>query len=309
MSQMNNKGVRVIDPVLSTHAQGYRQAGLVGEHLFPRVGVSVRGGQVIEFGKEAFMLYNARRVPGGSTKRVQFGYAGKPFALVQDSLEGVVPREHLSDATRVPGIKLGQRATNTVMRSVLLALENDQAILARNPANYDANHKVDLAGSKWTDPARNPSTDIATAREAIRASVGIYPNTVLLSATAFAAAKENPHIVERFKYTSKDSITAEMLASLWDIQKVVVGAAVVSAGADFGDVWGDDVIVAYVAPESGDLNVEEPSYGYTYMLDDHPLVEEAYYDNNSKSWCYPVTVDRLPVLSGITAGYLIQNAA
>ncbi|WP_027670083.1 major capsid protein [Rheinheimera baltica] len=308
MPQMNNGQVRVIDPILTTHAQGYKQPTLVGSKLFPRVPVGQRGGQVIEFGKEAFLLYNARRAPGAGTKRVQFGYQGKPYALLSDSLEGVVPREHIGEAA-VPGIKLGQRATNNVMRSLMLALEHEQAALARNPANYDANHKVDLAATKWSNPDNSPSDDIETGREAIRASIGVYPNVVLLSAKAFAAAKNNPHIVERFKYTSKESITAEMLASLWDVPEVVVGGAVVAdqQSGDFSDVWGNDVVMAYVAAESGDLNIEEPSFGYTYTLDGNPLVEQAYYENNAKSWMYPVTYERSPVLSGITAGYLMQN--
>ncbi|HKJ76856.1 MAG TPA: hypothetical protein VKA64_06595, partial [Gammaproteobacteria bacterium] len=173
MGNLSPSGVRVIDPILSSVVQGYRQPDLVGEVLFPRIPVTTRGGQVIEFGTEAFMLYNARRAPGANTKRVEFGYQGKPFALVEDSLEGKVPREYLRDAQRVPGINLGTRTVNLTMRSLLLALENEQATLARGAANYDASHKIDLSGAKWSNDANNPSSDIETGREAIRASCGM----------------------------------------------------------------------------------------------------------------------------------------
>lgn len=307
MSQMNNAATRVVDPVLSTHAQGYRQQRHVGYALFPRAPVSQRGGQVIEFGKEAFVLYNTQRSPGTNTKRIQFGYLGKPFALAMHSLEGVVPREHADEAA-VPGVKLGQRAVNNVMSSMSLSVEYEQAQLARNPANYPVGQKLDLSAAKWTNDANNPSKDIETGKEAIRASIGMYPNVALLSAKAFAAAKNNANIIERFKYTGRDSVTAEMLASLWDVEKVEVGAAVVADSAGtFSDVWGTDVILAYAAPQTGDVNIEEPSFGYTYTLDGNPLVEEAYYDKSAKSWIYPVSHDRSPVLSGITAGYLLQN--
>jgi len=309
MPQMNNAATRVVDPVLSTHAQGYRQQRHVGYALFPRAPVSQRGGQVIEFGKEAFVLYNTQRAPGTNTKRIQFGYLGKPFALASHSLEGVVPREH-NDEAAVPGVKLGQRAVNNVMSSMSLTVEYEQAQLARNPANYPVGQKVDLVAAKWTNDANNPSKDIETGKEAIRASIGMYPNVVVLSAKAFAAAKNNANIIERFKYTGRDSVTAEMLASLWDVEKVEVGAAVVADSAgSFSDVWGTDVILAYAAPQSGDVNIEEPSFGYTYTLDGNPLVEEPYYDKSAKSWIYPVNHDRSAVLSGITAGYLLQNVA
>lgn len=304
---MNNRQVRVIDPILTTHAQGYRQQEMVGSALFPRVPVAVSGGQVLEFGKEAFRLYNARRAPGANTKRIEFGYLGKPFALVQDALEGKLPIEHIRDTSQIPNIQLGQRSVNTVMRSLLLALEAEQADIARNASNYDADHKVDLSAAKWSTPAGDPAKDVRAGREAIRETIGVYPNVLLLSAKAFAAASENPKVLERFKYTSSDSVTAEMLARLMDVDRVVVGKAVAAdARGTFSDIWGADAVLAYAAPEAS--SIEEPSYGYTYTLEGHPLVEQSYYDNSAKSWIYPVTMERSPVLTGITAGFLFQNA-
>ena len=303
---MNNRQVRVIDPILSTHAQGYRHPEHVGMALFPRVPVAVSGGQILTFGKESFRQYNIRRAPGSATKRVQFGYAGKPFALVQDALEGVVPREHLRDASQTPGINLGQRATNNAMRIASLALEVEQATLARDANNYDSDHKVDLAGSPWTDDANNPAKDIRLAQEAIRETTGMEPNTLVLSAKGFAAIRENAKVLERFKYTSRDSVTTEMIAKLLDLDRVEVGRAVTAGANDaFSDVWGPDAVLAYVPQQASSM--EEPSYGYSYTMDGHPLVEQTYYDNNAKSWLYPVTYERAPVISGMEAGYLFQN--
>ncbi|RMG58801.1 MAG: hypothetical protein D6717_02375 [Gammaproteobacteria bacterium] len=302
----NLNQVRVIDPVLSNVAQGYRHPELVGHALFPRVPVQVSGGQVLEFGRESFRLYNARRAPGANTRRIEFGYLGKPFALVQDALEGKVPFEHLRDANRAPGVNLGTRAVNGVMRALSLALEKEQADIARNPANYDANHVIDLAAAKWTDDANNPNKDLDTGKTAIADTIGIEPNTLVLSRAAFYAAKNNANVVNRFKYTSKESITAEMLANLWDLERVVVGKAI--SFDDAGNstaLWGADAVLAYV-PESPS-GMEEPSYGYTYTMEGHPIVEQAYQDRNAKSWIYPVTYERAPVLSGMTAGYLLQN--
>ncbi|PND29710.1 hypothetical protein C1I89_33255, partial [Achromobacter pulmonis] len=127
---MNTRQVRVIDPILSNVAQGYTHPERVGFTLFPRVPVKQRGGQIIEFGRDSFKRYTTRRAPGANTKRVQFGYEGKPFALVQDALEGKVPWEHMQDAAQVPGIDLGTEATNEVMEILSLALEIEQAEIA-----------------------------------------------------------------------------------------------------------------------------------------------------------------------------------
>lgn len=306
---MSVNQVRVIDPVLTEIAQGFRHVEHVGHTLFPTVSVQVSGGQVLEFGKESFKLYQARRAPGTATKRIQFGYLGKSFSMVQDALEGQVPREYLRDASRAPGVDLGQRAINSTMRALSLTLEFDQATLATTAGNYDADHTMTLTGvDKWSDGASDPAGDIDTGKEAVRASVGVYPNTLLLSAQAFNVIKEHPKVVERFKYTSRDSVTPDMLSALWDLKQVVVGKAVAfdDAGNDI-DIWGNNAILAYVPNQSSGM--EDPSFGYTYTMQNHPLVEKAYYENNAKSWIYPITYERLPVLTGMLSGFLIQTPA
>jgi hypothetical protein len=310
---MNNAQTRIIDPILSGHARGFIRPGNVGMFLFPVVDVPAYGGQVIEFDKASFRIHNSRRAPGSDVKFVEMGYAGKPYAVVPHALNAKVPRELMTDASQVPGIDLAADAIDVVMSSLELEREYDSAQLARDPANYDTDHKVALTGAdRWLGATSDPSKDIAVAREAVRASIGVRPNIVILSATAFNAATEHPKIFDRTKYTSSDSITEEILAKLWKVKKVVVAEAVVAAenGDSFGDVWGDDVIVAYVAQgqSNGRRNKAEPSYGYCYAIQGMPIVENPRWDAGKLSWVYGVSNDGTPVLAGMSAGYLIQDA-
>ncbi|CAM5520785.1 major capsid protein [Eoetvoesiella caeni] len=306
---MSNKQVRVIDPILSNIALGYANPENIGFHLFPSVPVRQRGGQVLQFNADSFKRYNARRAPGTNTKRVSFGYAGKPFALHQDSLEGVVPFEHMQDASEVPGLNLGTEAVNEVLSILHRETEIEQAGIALNAGNYGNDNKVTLAGTdQWTDPASDPAAQIREYGEAIRAKVGIRPNTLALSAAGFNALCEHPKILERFKYTSSDSVTKEMLAKLLNLAKVVVGEAVYMSDAEsMVDVWGKDAVLAYVPQII--TSSRAPSYGYTYVLEGHPQVEEAYSERNAKSWIYPVTYERVPVVTGFASGFLMKAVA
>ncbi|MFL7904686.1 hypothetical protein ACJ41P_26400 [Azospirillum argentinense] len=303
---LNTASARVVDPILSHHVQGYRQQTLVGELLFPRVPVAVSGGKVLQFGKEAFMLYNAARAPGAATKRVQFGYEGKPYALEQERLEGKVPREWMRDASAVPGIDLGQRAVNGVMKILTLALEFQQSRIARDPDNYDDNHKLALSGGdKWSSDTGKPVTDISDGKEGVRSTIGVEPNVCILSPSAWGAAKENPQVLERRKYVEKGPVTVAEFAALIEVDHVMIGKAIYHNGLEFQDVWGNDCVLAY-APQTPS-GMEEPSYGYTYLMEGNPLVETPYYENNPASWFYPTTFERAPVLTGESAGFLIQN--
>lgn len=314
MPQQTPAQARVVDPILTTHAQGYARPGNVAKKLFPVAFVGSYGGQVLEFGKEAFRRYNTKRAPGTQTKRMTFGHAGKPYAIVPGALEAIVPRELQNDAAQVPGIDLATDAVDVVLDVQELEHECECADLARNAANYDADHKIALVGAdRWTGANGDPAKDIATALEAIRSSIGIRGNTVILSSKALAAAQANEKVLERLKYTSASQVTIEDLRRIFGVADVSEGGAVAASGAndDFGDVWGADVIVAYVAPSasgSNRRNAAEPSFGYTYAIEGMPNVEMPYNDRSARSWIYPVANDATPVLSGIVAGYLIQNA-
>lgn len=312
MPQITPSQARVVDPVLSSIAQGYHNNEMVGGFLFPIAPVGLRGGNVLTFGKEGFMLYATQRAPGENTKRVSFGYAGAPYALADFSLEGLVPVEIEQEASNGPGIDMGAGAINEVSDIMALRLEKQQADIARNAALYGANNKLTLSGtSQWSDfgAISDPVAVIEAGKDAVRAATGKRPNTAVIGAAVMSKLKQHPKIVERLKYTGRDVATPELLASLFGLERVVVGDSIYSndAGTAFSDVWGKDVVLAYT--KLGTVASRgTPSYGYTYQLNGYPLVEEPYFDRSAKSWVYPVTRSEAPVMAAAGAGFLISGA-
>ena len=312
MPQLSVSQARVIDPILSTVAQGYKNAELIGGVLFPTVPVGARGGKIITFGKEDFAIYNTARAPGTGTKRVQFGYSGASFALESHSLEGMVPVELLQEGRSVPGIDQGTVAIYKTQSIIANRLEFQQSALAMASGNYAASNKTTLSGtSQWSDltsGVSDPIKDIEVAKEAVRKQIGRRPNTVVMGAAVFALLKMHPKVVDRMKYTGRDVVTVELLASLFDVKRVVVGEAVYVDGASvMTDMWGKGVVVAYT-DMSGVADAGSPTFGYTYRLQGYPLVEQSYEERNTKSWIYPVTDEVVPVIAGASAGYLISAA-
>lgn len=311
MQQQTASQARVIDPILSEIAQGYQNADMVGLNLFPAVPVLQRGGKIISFSKEDFALYNTVRAPGANTKRVQFGYTSGNYALDQHALEAVAPWELQQEAAQVAKIQVASMAVRKVQNIIALRLEKAQADLATTAASYAASNKVTLSGTgQWSDytGTSNPSKDIETAKEAIRTQIGKRGNTVVIGAAVWAKLKQHPAIIDRIKYTGRDSVTLDMLATLWDVKRVVVGDAVYTdASGTMTDVWGKFVVVAYT--DLGSVqDLGEPNYGYTYRLDGAPYVEQGYQDRNAKSDIYPVTDEVSPVLTAAISGYLISAA-
>lgn len=319
MSYSSETAARVVEPILTGVAQGYRNPDFVGASLFPMVEVGTASGQVIEFDRAAFVRHNARRSPGSDTRRVPMGYFGRPYGLVNEALDAQLPRELYRDAkaTGIP-TDLAMRSVSVVMRALRLGLEVDQASLARNPSNYLAANRVTLSGTdRWDDFVNaDPLADIEAGMEAIRTATGMFPNVMLVPSRVFRVLRRFPAVREMYAGTTAGALSAQQLAQALGIERVVVAGAVRAHTSEpldgpapegiFEDIWGTDVILAY-APERPS-GAEEPSFGYTYTMKGHPFVEAPTWDGKSRSWIYGVTYERVPVLTGMAAGYLIQTA-
>jgi len=161
-----------------------------------------------------------------------------------------------------------------------------------------------------SDDSSDPQGVIDTGREAVRKSVGRYPNTLVMGAMVFNVLKEHPRYADKLKYTDRDSVTPDMLAKAMNLEGLRVGAAVYydEATGENIDIWGNVMVLAYIPPDHGTLaDRGVPSYGYTYTLRGYPMTEKPYQDRNAKSWIYPVTNERAPVLCGMEAGYLVED--
>lgn len=314
MPQLNPSQARVIDPILTAVARGYRSPkAAVANVLFPTVPVGARGGRILSFGPDDFKLINTARAPGANTRRLQFGYSSEAYALVDNRLEGAVPVELLQEASAVPGIDLASVAVRRVQNLMALERENKAAALARDVARYDnANKKTTwtATGRKlWSDAAdSDPFADILEAREAIRAKTGERPNVLVLGPKVLSALRSHDKVLSRLSTAAdRPPATLAQLQALFELEQIVAGEAVYHDGTQFQDVWGKDAILAYTTPASMQ-EMGAPNFGYTYQLLDYPVVEEGYLDRNTNTWYYPAADASAPVLAGASAGYLFSAA-
>jgi hypothetical protein len=312
MPAMNTSQAALVDAVLTTHARGYRNPMFVFDRIAPNADVPSRSSRQLKFDKSSFRRLNTRRAPGAPMLTVQYGYAADPVSLAQDALQAVVPDEISEEARRVPGVDIAALSVNMVLDQLDLGHEIDVATMVRNAANYSVNNKLTLTGAdKWSDPTSNPGEDIRAAKEAIRAATGATPTRMVLGPAVYNALAEHPKLIERFKYTSADSITTAMMAKLFELDEVVVGKAVylpdgVADTAPATDIWGNDAVLAHVPNGS---NWMVPAFAYTYRLKGYPTVSQPYYEKGRLSWLYPMVVERRPYIVGADAGFLIQGAA
>lgn len=122
----------------------------------------------------------------------------------------------------------------------------------------------------WNDfTGSDPIEDVETGKETILTNTGMLPNTLVLGYQVFRKLRNHPDVVDRIKYTTKvvsDELTAELLAAMFGIKRVLVAKAVKATNkegetAAMAFTHGKHALLCYVAPNPSLLT---PSAGYTF---------------------------------------------
>jgi len=302
---MSLKNERIVNQVLTNIARGYKNAEMVAASLFPVVRVDKVGVTIPVFGKEAFKLYNTSRAPRAGSNVMNPDKIGTVDVVLKEH-DIVYPIDWLEDSEAFYDKQV--RATSVVMDILLLGLEKAAADIAQNAANYSSTHKVALSGSSCLNNEAKPVQFLKDCMEAVRKDIGKLPNTVTMGAQSFNTLSEHPALEDKIKYSMKGILTAELLGEILGIKKVSVGRAVYASDSGVNsDVWGDNIIFAYVPENEAARSYEEPSYGYTLRHGNDALVVDEVPLNPGKVVGVRCTDVRKPALVGAEAGFLIQN--
>ena len=262
MSTLKKK--RVVDPVLTNIARGFKNASHIAEHLFPIVPVSKEGGKIPEFTKESFKIYNTERAIRSKSNRINPENRTEiDFVLTEHDLE--YPIDYREQDEDIFPSRL--HATTVVTDGISLRLEKMAADVVQDLNTFPSGNKVTLAaGDKFTNSSSNPFTVFETAKEAVRGKIAQRPNVCVLGASAYSALKEHPAVLDRIKYTQSAVVTLELLRQLLNFEQLYVGDSVYATDAgSFQDIWRDNVVIAYVPNGNKDVprSFYEPAFGYT----------------------------------------------
>lgn len=119
----------------------------------------------------------------------------------------------------------------------------------------------------WSDYTNSdPINDIEAGKETILSTTGFLPNTLTMGYQVFRKLKYHPDLVDRFKYTSPDQITEQMMAAFFDLDNVYVAKAIKATNVEgetaaYSFTHGKHALLSYVNPNPGLL---APSAGYMF---------------------------------------------
>jgi hypothetical protein len=273
MAQPNLNSVHV-DAILTNISVAYlqNQDNFIADKVFPIVPVDKKSDKFFTYTKndwfrdEAQRRADATESAGGGYGLSTDSYSADVWAFHKDVGDQLLAN---SDAPLNPL----REATEFVTRRLLLRREL-QFVSDFFTTGVWADDVTGVAGTpssgetkQWSDySSSDPINDIEAGKSEILSNTGMEANTLVLGYETFRQLKNHPDLVDRIKYTSSQTITSDMLARMFDIDRVLVAKAVKAtnnegAAGAYSFAYGKGALLAHVAPNPGLLT---PSAGYQF---------------------------------------------
>lgn len=122
-----------------------------------------------------------------------------------------------------------------------------------------------LTGGVWSNFATSdPVNDVTVGRRTIKTNTGFAPNTLVIGGEVWDKLKNHPDIIERVKYTQKGILNVDLVAQVFDIERLIVADGVYATNEEGGtaahaQIFGKHALLCYSAPRPSLLL---PSAGY-----------------------------------------------
>lgn len=256
-----------VDAALSNISVAYLQdqSAFIADKVFPIVPVAKQSDKYFVYDRNDFFRDEAKkRAPGTES-------AGGGYGIDTDSYYADVWAFHKDVADQTTSneddvIDGESDAAEFTMQKLLIRRERQFVTNYMTTGKWTTDKTGGTDFAQWDDEAASdPIEDIKDGRLMI-ALTGYMPNTLAVSLAVHEALKKHPLILERFKYTSSESITMEMLARLFEVQNYYVASSVYATNEEGATAAYDfnvpkAALLCYVNPSPSRM---KPSAGYIF---------------------------------------------
>jgi hypothetical protein len=258
-----------LDAALTDFSLAYLEdvGDFIADQVFPCVPVPHKTDKYYVFPQDAFMRRGGRIVPlGQEAPRGGFTLSNDSYSCELWRWAYDLTPDVLANAD--PGVNIDRAASEFVMRSLLIEREIQWGSTFFVPGIWGTDKVGDVDFGQWDDPANSdPITDVSNGRKQIKLATGYLPNTLTIGFNVWEALKRHPLILDRYKFTSSDSITLDMVARLFEVERILIASGVQATNQEgqavtTAFILGQNALLTYSAPAPG---LMAHSAGYTFV--------------------------------------------
>lgn len=254
-----------VDAILTNMSVAYQQeaSSFIANRVFPTINVQKQSDKFFTYSQADFFRDQAKTRADGTES------AGSGYGLSTDTYSSQVWALHkdIGDQVRANSdspLDPDMDATRFLSQQMLIRQERDWAGSFFTTGVWDTDS---TPSTLWSASGSDPIGDIETGKNTVLSDTGYLPNTLVLSYNVYSILKNHADFVDRFKYTSAESITPELIARLVEVDNVFVmkgvyNGAAEGATASYSQIGDKDALLCYVAPSPGLMTV---SAGYNMV--------------------------------------------
>lgn len=256
-----------IDRALTNISLGYPNNGMVGDALAPVVRVRKQSDLYYVHGREGWLPEDDYRAPGTEAIEIPgLEVSTTPYFCNERALQIAITDEERQNADSP--LSPDRDGTELVTSKLLLRRELRIHDKVTATANFAAGHSTTLAGTdQWSDPASSPIVDLKTGIRQVHSVLFMEPNLAVIPYEVMSQLEDHADFIERIKYSQAGVITADIIASVVGIQRIIVpGIGYDAAGnpnsaESLTYLWGKDVLLAWVPARAG---LKTPAFMYEF---------------------------------------------
>lgn len=297
-----------VDPALSNVSVRYSNDTFIADLVLPILKVSKMTGKYYVYDKSNLRVDNTKRALGAPSNEVDYGVDPTGTFITSDhALKGFIPDQiqDQADAALNPLID----ETETITEKMMLDREVGAANLLTSTSTMTQN--VTLSSTaQWSDYTNSdPIGDVRTARTTVHSNTFKKPNTLIMGKQVFDMLIEHPQIIERIKYSQLGVVSAELLARVFQVEKILVGEAGQNTAHEgqtdaLSYIWGKSAIVAFISPQ---IKLKNLTLGYTFTYGLRTV--KRWRDEDREGTYVRVGNDNYQqAIVAVNAGYLIATA-
>ena len=165
-----------------------------------------------------------------------------------------------------PALDMDGDATVFVTHKLLIQKEVDWATKYFTTSLWGTDVTGGTNFTKWDEASSDPEKDVENGRQTILKKTGRKPNTLTVGSEVHAALKRHPLVKDKYKHTSSESISRDMLARFFEVDRYLVGEASYDSAAE-GATDSDAFILgkhALLTFSAARPSLILPSAGYTF---------------------------------------------
>ena len=255
--------VHVNQPLTNVSVK-YSWAEGIADEVFPEVPVQKESDVYFVYSRDHLRLSETIRANRAEANEAGYDHSTSTYTLDEHALKGLVSDRDRSNADAP--LNLDVDMTEFLTQQIMIRREFETALLAFTTTTWGQNATIGSA-SAWDTSTSNPIADVLTATASILRNGFVRPNRAVMGWEVMRQLKVNSVTTDRIKYTERAIITDEIMASLFDLDKLLVGRSAFVTSAEAATetttfLWGKDMLV-YYSPDRPALRNQSSGYMLT----------------------------------------------